>query len=159
MEGRRSDAEAGYRTWDRRHYLVATAGLAALSGCLGGTEDGGRTDTTRSATETDDDEELPEGVSREQFEHGPVPEAYRTATSQGGKRRNEAELVPKADVQFSEYDEALGNGAHRPGRCCANCAEFVPDRDGDGWGACAKVEGYVAAEDWCSLWQHVTEEL
>jgi hypothetical protein len=149
----------------RRRYLAAaagtTAGVASLSGCLGGN---GETET-EPPTETeptdeddgDEDDELPEGVSAEEFERGPVPERYRTATSLGGEPRDPDALQPKANVAFSEYDDALDQPTHEPGRCCANCADYIPDRDGDRFGACAEVEGYVDGGDWCSLYEELPE--
>lgn len=167
-----------YDFWTRRHYLVATVGIAALSGCAGG-GDGGEGDTetaerttepTREAEEAegaeaeedgdaeeDEDEELPEGVSREEFDHGPVPDVYTSATSIGGERRNPDALLTKSDVQFSEYDEALENAAHQPGRCCANCHEYIIDRNGDEFGACVAVEGYIDGADWCTVWEELPE--
>lgn len=164
MEGDSSKPGGGgaYHYWSRRHYLVATGGIAALSGCLGG--DGDEADdgetTTGGATSTtmaDGEEELPDGVSEEEFENGPVPEAYRAAVSLGGEQRNADDLFAKGDVQFSEYDEALENDAHQPGRCCANCGEFIPDRNGDAFGACSAVNGYIDGADWCSVWEELPE--
>jgi hypothetical protein len=164
MEDYRTNPDDGsaYHGWSRRHYLVATGGIAALSGCLGGDGDGADEATTtaggtRATTSADDSEELPDGVSEEEFENGPVPEPYRAAVSLGGEQRNTDELFPKADVQFSEYDEALENNAHQPGRCCANCDDFIPDRNGDAFGACSAVNGYIDGADWCSVWEGLPE--
>lgn len=154
----------------RRRYLAAaastTAGVASLSGCLGGN---GETET-QPDTETEPDgedegedgedgadEERPEGVSEEAFERGPVPERYRTAVSLGGEARDPEDLQPKANVKFSEYDDALDQPTHEPGRCCANCADYIPDRNGDRFGACAEVEGYVDGGDWCSIYEELPE--
>jgi hypothetical protein len=137
--------------WSRRHYIVATVGVAALSGCT--TESGDGTETA----EPDDGEELPAGVSAEEFERGPVPDEYRSATSLGGEARDPDELQTKANVRFSEYDEALENDAHRPGTCCGNCADYIPDRNGDGFGACAEVEGYIDRADWCTIFEELPE--
>ena len=151
----------------RRRYLAAaagtTAGVASLSGCLGGNGDTETEPTTEPEDEDGDDEDddeeedLPEGVSAEEFERGPVPEAYRTATSLGGETRDPEDLQPKANVKFSEYDEALDQPTHEPGRCCANCADFIPDTNGDRFGACAEVEGYVDGGDWCSIYESLPE--
>lgn len=154
----------------RREYLLAavgsTTGTVALSGCTGGDGPGTDTETTDGATtepatttggEDDEAEERPEGVSEEQFERGPVPEEYRTATALGGEQRNPDELVTKSAANFLEYDDALENDAHQPGHCCANCDEFIPDRNGDRFGACAKVEGYIDGADWCALYESLPE--
>jgi len=164
MEGRRSrlDDGSGYGLWSRRHYLVATVGIGALSGCLGGDGDGAEGTTVAETTAPADgddgeEEELPEGVSREEFESGPVPDVYLSARSIGGEQRGSEELFPKADVQFSEYEEALENSAHQPGRCCANCNEYIHDRNGDAFGACVAVEGYIDGADWCTVWEELPE--
>ena len=144
--------------WTRRNYLVATVGIAALSGCTGGTDggDGGESGDDGEGGE-EHEEELPEGVSEEAFESGPVPDVYVTATSIGGEERNPDEVNTKAEVTFSEYDEALENSGHEPGRCCANCHEFIADKNGDGFGACAGVEGYIDGADWCTIWEELPE--
>jgi hypothetical protein len=158
--------EPTYDFWSRRHYLVATVGVGALSGCTSGGGGGaGETETTERTTESDGDteegdeehEELPEGVSQEEFDHGPVPDVYASATSIGGEQRNPEALLTKSDVQFSEYDEALENSAHQPGRCCANCHEYIIDMNGDEFGACVAVEGYIDGADWCTVWEELPE--
>jgi hypothetical protein len=136
--------------WSRRNYLVATVGFAALSGCAGDTGD----ETTEPEEE---EEELPEGVSAEEFESGPVPDVYLSATSLGGEQRNPDELQTKAAVSFSEYEEAQENDAHQPGRCCANCADYIPDKNGDEFGACAEVAGYIDGADWCTVYEELPE--
>lgn len=82
-----------------------------------------------------------------------------SATSLGNERRNPDELHTKSEVGFAEYEEPQENDDHQPGTCCGNCAEFIPDKNGHTWGACAAVEGYIAVEDWCSRWEHVSEEI
>lgn len=157
----------GHETWSRRHYLVATVGIAALGGCSG-TDGGGETASeTDSASPVDPEtteppgdeeaEELPEGVSEDEFEFGPVPDAYLSAVSLGNETRNPDELLAKADVGFAEYDDAAENQAHQPGACCANCADYIPDKNGDGFGACAEVEGYIGGEDWCTVYETLPE--
>lgn len=141
------------RALRRRTYLAATGlsavGTALLSGCTAFLEDGG--------DEDDHDEDLPESVSAEEFESGPVPEAYRSATSLGGEQRHADDLTPKSDVDFSEYDEAVEMSSHSAGECCANCADYIPDGNGDEFGACAEVEGYVDGEDWCTIYEELPE--
>lgn len=155
-----------YNMWSRRHYLVATGGIAALSGCAGDNGDDDTATDTEPPTDVDgedddgaddDEEERPEGVSEEEFERGPVPDVYVSATSLGGEQQNADDLLAKADVAYSEYDEALEQSGHQPGRCCANCADFIPDKNGDGFGACAEVEGYIDGADWCSVYEELPE--
>jgi len=132
-----------------------------LSGCVDGTGDGGGGEEASDGNgdaDGDDGEELPEGVSEEEFERGPVPEEYRTALSLGREERDPDDLTAKADVGFSEYDEADEYSLHEPGMCCVNCADYIPDKNGDTFGACAEVEGYIAVEDWCGIWEHISAE-
>ncbi|ELZ92969.1 hypothetical protein C440_12649 [Haloferax mucosum ATCC BAA-1512] len=148
------------RTKRRFLRLAGTGTVVGLAGCLGGDDGQAETTTTTATTETGDDdheEELPEGVSREEFERGPVPDAYRTARSQADEERNPDELFPKADVKFQEATDAVEAGLTQSGRDCDNCAEYIPDKNGDGFGACARVEGYIGPEDWCSLWESIEE--
>lgn len=158
MSDERSRPRAG---WSRRAYIVTTTGSAAwiagLAGCAGGTGGGAEQTETEEREEEKEEEERPEGVSAEEFENGPVPASYRTATSLGGEQRDPGSLLAKADVGFAEYDEATENPAHQPGTCCANCAEYIPDKNGDGFGACAEVAGYVDGADWCTVYESLPE--
>lgn len=138
-------------SWRRREYLVATAGIVASSGCA--SDSGGGAET-----EEPGDEDLPEGVSAAAFERGPVPDVYRSATSLGAEQRDPDAVRTKAQVSFSEYDEAVDTDAHESGTCCGNCADYIPDKNGDAFGACAAVEGYIAVEEWCASWEPVTAE-
>jgi len=146
---------------ESRRTFVRFAGAATLlsvAGCAGAPTDG--SDSTASPTEDGEDghaEERPEGVSAEAFVHGPVPDAYRTASSQAGEERDPENLQTQADVQFQEAAEAVEAGLAQEGNRCGNCAEFIPDQNGDGFGACAKVEGYIAADDWCVIWESIEE--
>jgi hypothetical protein len=154
------DSASNYDMWSRRNYLLATVGLAALSGCTGDTGGGGGGETTEPDEEDEEDEgeeELPEGVTAEEFENGPVPEVYASATSLGNEQRNPGELQTKSAVSFSEYDGAQENEAHTPGTCCANCADYIPDKNGDKFGACAEVEGYIDGADWCTIYEELPE--
>jgi hypothetical protein len=158
------------KEWKRRKYLVAAAGsvagMAWLSGCSqqgdGGDgadgDDGGEpTDTEDEGEREGEEEELPEGVSEEEFERGPVPEEYMTALSLAREERNPDDLNPKADVNFSEYEEAQERASHEPGRCCANCSDYIPDKNADTFGACAEVEGYIDGADWCTVYEELPE--
>lgn len=144
--------EGTYDMWTRRNYLVATVGIAALSGCAGDTGDGATEPET-----AEEEEELPAGVSEEEFDQGPVPEMYRSAMSLGREQRNPEELNGKDDVKFSEFEEAQQQDTHEPGTCCANCADYIPDKNGDKFGACAEVEGYIDGEDWCVIYEQLPE--
>jgi hypothetical protein len=144
----------------RRKFLqiAGTAAAVGITGCLNG--DGEEEEVGEDEGEEDEmgeeEEQLPEGVSEDEFVSGPLPEVYSTGVSLGGEERGE-ELHTKEEVRFSEYDEAAEDEAHQPGRACANCADYIPDKNGDGFGACAEVEGYIGPEDWCSVWEELPE--
>jgi len=121
------------------------------------TEEGTAGAETTEAGGADAEEELPEGVSEEEFVFGPVPEEYRTATSQADEQRDPDDLQSKESVRFQEASEAEEAGLITPGPNCGNCAEYIPDVNGDGFGACARVEGYIDPEDWCVLWESIEE--
>lgn len=148
----------GLITNSRRRFvrLAGAVGLGGLAGCVGG-DGGGEATPTEMADAEDHEEELPEGVSAEEFEHGPVPEPYRTALSQAGERRDPEQLARKEDVSFQEAEAAVEAGSADPDENCGNCAEYITDKNGDGFGACAKVEGYIDPADWCVLWESPEE--
>jgi hypothetical protein len=149
------DSERFERVSRRRYLAVVgatTVGSATLAGCAGDGGDGGATPTA-TAAEQEEEEELPEGVSQEEFERGPVPSVYREAVSQGNEQRDPDNLRAKADVNYMEAAAAVEQGLASEGNSCANCADFIPDQNGDGFGACAEVEGYIGAEDYCVIWE------
>jgi hypothetical protein len=76
---------------------------------------------------------------------GPVPAAYRTATSQGGTKRDPGTLTSKGGANYSS---AVGERK----QTCATCRYYIPDRNGDGLGACSVVEGYTEPDAWCAIY-------
>lgn len=125
--------------------LTSTAVLIGLAGCSGDDD------------EESEGEELPEGVSEDEFESGPVPEAYMNAMSLGAEQRDPDELSTKDEENFSEYDEATEMDDHVAGHSCGNCADYIADKNGDGFGACAEVEGYIDKADWCEIYEELPE--
>lgn len=95
--------------------------------------------------------EVPDGIAEEELATAEVPAEYRTANSQTGEERNPDELQSQEAVLLMESVEAIADGTGQPGQSCGSCAEFIPDQNGDTWGTCAKVEGYIPVEDWCSI--------
>lgn len=157
----------GESALERRQYLkYATLGTATsgiLAGCTGGNGNGdgngGGNGNGNGETEGEEEEheELPEGVSEEEFESGPVPDEYMTAMSLGKEERNPDDLSSKSEVEFSEFDEAQEHSAYQAGSCCANCADFIADKNGDEFGACAEVDGYIDGADWCAIYEGLPE--
>lgn len=134
---------------DRRKILkyIGIFGISATIGCLGGQE------TENGEQENGEhEEEIPEGVSEDEFEHGPVPQQYRTATDNEGNNRDPQALIQKDSVSFGEASQIEQAGE---GETCDTCAHYIPDKNGDGFGACTQVEGYIGPEDWCSLWEPI----
>lgn len=73
---------------------------------------------------------------------GPVPEEYETATSIGGMERDPDNLQTK---QALDYQSSPRNGQQ-----CTDCRYWIEDKNGDGLGACAIVEGKIDPEGWCA---------
>lgn len=110
----------------RRRFLLltaagATAGLAGCGGTDGGEGDGGDGGDTPTSE--------------------PVPDEYRTATAQGGAQRDPGALSTKAAVNYQPEPN--------DGQQCSGCRFYIPDRNGDGLGACAIVEGTIDPAGWC----------
>ncbi|QSG07792.1 high-potential iron-sulfur protein [Halapricum desulfuricans] len=104
------------RSTRRRFVAGATAATAvALAGCAGGGDD-----------------------------DGGVPEAYRTATSIGGERRDPDGLSSKDAASYQ--DSPSGD------RQCSNCRYYVEDRNDDGVGACTRVAGEIEPDAYCALY-------
>ena len=115
---------------DRRTMLalLGTSSAVALAGCGGGGDgdgdgDGGGEDTP---TETLTDE---------------VPDVYTTATAQNDQQRDPNALSSKSAVDYQEQPNE--------GQQCSGCQFYIPDKNGDGNGACAIVEGNIAPDAWC----------
>ncbi|MFD1647968.1 nitrous oxide reductase accessory protein NosL [Haloarchaeobius litoreus] len=120
--GERNSTELDRRTMLA---LVGTGSAAALGGCLGGNGDGD--DGTPTATETPSDA---------------VPDEYRTATGLDGGQRDPAALVAKGDVSYQSEPQN--------GQQCSGCAFYIPDKNGDGVGACTIVEGTIEPNGYCT---------
>lgn len=129
---------------ERRNFIKTTgftaAGATSLAGCMGGDGDGDGTDGDGNETDgTDGGQDL----------SGPVPEQYRTAESLSGTPRNPDSLQSKSASQYQS--EPQGD------QDCSNCTQYIPDKDGDGLGACALVEGKIEPAGWCALYSRYEE--
>ena len=109
---------------DRRRVLalLGTGVATGLAGCSGG--DGGGDDTTTADDGGDG-----------------VPAEYETATSLGGTERDPGALSAQADVNYQAEPS--------DGQQCSGCRYYIEDKNGDGVGACAIVEGTIEPEGWC----------
>jgi copper chaperone NosL len=127
---------AEYRTMGDRHStqmdrrtmlaLVGSGSVTGLAGCLG--DGGGETETTTPATARPATDQ--------------VPEAYRTATGLGGSQRSPDSLASKADLNYQPEP--------KDGQQCSGCAYYIPDKNGDGLGACTIVEGTIEPTGYCT---------
>lgn len=167
-------------TPERRRTFLRLAGSAVLAGLAGCTDDGGagggdgddteRTNaggadenvtatgdggattrgsrdtsesstatSTRTANGTSDDGRTTTSTADLS---GPVPTAYRTATSQGGTERNPDSLQSKGAVEYQSQP--------KDGQRCSGCLFYIPDKNGDGLGACSVVAGYIEPAAWCA---------
>lgn len=75
---------------------------------------------------------------------GPVPKAYRTATTQSGERRNPDSLTSKEGARYQSESSGESN--------CANCKYYISDKNGDNLGACSLVRGYIEPNAWCNIY-------
>lgn len=105
----------------RRRLLVATA--TAVTAGLAGCTGGGDRPTRSTPTPT-------------------VPEEYVTATSLNGRARSPGSLAPQSAVQYRDSPV--------DGQQCSTCQFYIPDKNGDGRGACSIVEGTIAPEGYCT---------
>jgi hypothetical protein len=120
---------------NRRTYLKYTgaAAIATFAGCSGGGNgDGGTPEPNHEVPHPDD---------------SAVPDSEATGVAFEGEER---------DPSFTQEKDAESvNYQHRPEgeEHCGNCEEFVPDEDGDGYGACLLVAGKIHPCDWCALYE------
>lgn len=142
---------------DRRTFLryAGAAAVSGFAGCAGG--DGGATPTetetdtptaspTKTETETDT-ETSGGGAATHEVPHpddGQVPEAERNAEALNGLQRPSDPAENKSGIGFQHTPKGDQH--------CGNCSQYVPDRTGDGFGACYLVAGKIHPCDHCILW-------
>lgn len=119
------------RQTDRRSYLkfAGAAAVTALAGCSGGNGGDGGNNANHEVPHPDD---------------GTVPDAEATAETLGGQTRPKTANQAKDAI---EYSHTPSGEEH-----CGNCKSFVPDANGDGFGACSLVKGKIHHCDWCNLY-------
>ncbi|MFW6003538.1 MAG: hypothetical protein ACOCPT_03865 [Halanaeroarchaeum sp.] len=126
---------------DRRTYLKY-AGVAAVTGLAGCGGNGGDGDDGGDGGDGDDgasgDHEVPHPDDET------VPDEEVNAQSLDGQSRPDEPDQSKDGVGY----------AHEPSgdQYCGNCSLYVPDQDGDGFGACVVVQGKIHPCDYCNLW-------
>lgn len=105
-----------------------------------GDETGTMTATTRTET-TNKTSDVGTTTTGSADLSGPVPSAYRTATSQGGTKRNPDSLQSKRAVKYQSHP--------KDGQRCSDCMFYISDKNDDGLGACSVVEGLIQPRGWC----------
>jgi len=71
-----------------------------------------------------------------------VPEEYRTATGLDGGQRDPDALSSQSAVNYQSEPEG--------GKQCSGCSYYIPDKNGDGLGACTIVEGTIDPSGYCT---------
>lgn len=120
--------------YDRREALkwIGSTVFIGLVGCGGG--DGGG----------DGPHEVPHPDDQS------LPDAEATGKSLGGTPRSPGTQQAKENVQYQHSPKG--------DQYCGNCSLYVPDENGDGFGACAVVAGKIHPCDWCNLYTEYTGE-
>jgi hypothetical protein len=132
--------------FDSRRRFLQFAGMAAVAGvagCAGG--DGGSGDESGDSGDGGsggNGGDSGGGSTGGGEGLGPVPDEYVTATAQDGTDRSPDSVAEKSAVMYQSEP--------KEGQQCTDCAFYIPDRNGDGLGACAVVEGEIEPQAWCS---------
>ena len=125
--------------------MAGAAAVASVAGCAGG---GGSGDEPETEAATEPETESGDGGDGQSTESGSggsadsVPEEYATATAQDGTERNPDSVATQEAVMYQSEP--------KDGQQCSDCAFYIPDKNGDGLGACAVVEGTIEPQAWCS---------
>ncbi|WP_324761072.1 nitrous oxide reductase accessory protein NosL [Haloarcula sp. GH36] len=86
---------------------------------------------------TGGDDQTPTGTTS-----GGVPDEYRTATGLDGQRRDPSALSTQSAVNYQSEPQE--------GQQCSGCTYYIPDKNGDGLGACTIVEGTIEPRGYCT---------
>jgi hypothetical protein len=115
----------------RRTFLAGVSGFV-VTGCVGGGDGEGEREDDGGNGGPDRTEDL-----------GPVPEEYENATDVSGMERTDTEdLLPYDAVSY----QSSPNGDQQ----CNGCRYWIPDKNGDGLGACSIVANEIEPNGWCS---------
>jgi hypothetical protein len=127
------DADDTRRRFLQLSSAAAVLGLAGCSARYFESDEGGTGDSNATRTTAG----TPSGTATQQG----VPQMYRGAWSQGEAKRTEEGLVPKDAVNYQQRP----NGGNQ----CSGCMFYIEDKNGDGMGACAVVQGVIDPDGWC----------
>jgi hypothetical protein len=119
--------------------LVGAGITTGLAGCSGGNgDDGGGGGDTATAEPTAEPTSTPASSGGGDG----VPSEYETATSLSGTQRNPDSVSAKDAVNYQAEPS--------DGQQCTGCQFYIEDKNDDGMGACAIVEGTIDPSGWCA---------
>jgi hypothetical protein len=128
----------------RRRFLqvAGTVAVTGIAGCSGGS--GGNAGGSDGDDEDGGSDDGGDGGEQQQSGSGlePVPDEYATATAQDGTQRSPESVAEKRSVAYQSEP--------KDGEQCTGCRYYIPDRNDDGLGACAVVEGKIEPAGWCA---------
>ena len=113
--------------------------LTVAVGCGEGDGDGGN-----GGDETADQEDPYHEVPHPENET--LPESEARGESLSGATRTPGGQQPQDNPGVALQHKPSGN------QYCGNCSLYVPDQNGDGFGACLSVKGKIHPCDWCILY-------
>jgi hypothetical protein len=138
---------------NRRRYLkyAGSTLFVGLAGCSGG----GGGAPTETATPTSTETSTPASEPNHEVPHpggDEVPEAEANAETLSGGTRSPGAQSEKDGPSVQLQHIPNGN------QYCGKCSLYVPDQNGDGFGACASVAGKIHPCDWCLLYSEYSGE-
>lgn len=124
--------------------LIGGSMLTFAAGCGGGDEGNG--EETSKTAEEEAGHEIPHP------NNNTLPEAEAKGETLSGAARTPGGQQAPDNPGVNLQHEPSGN------QYCGNCSLYVPDQNGDGFGACLSVKGKIHPCDWCVLYtEHAGE--
>ncbi|PQJ33412.1 hypothetical protein BSZ35_01295 [Salinibacter sp. 10B] len=119
--------------------LIGGSMLTVVSGCGGGDGNDG---------DGDGDDSADQGPSHEvpHPNNDTLPESEAKGESLSGATRTRGGQQSQDNPGVALQHKPSGN------QYCGNCSLYVPDQNGDGFGACLSVKGKIHPCDWCILY-------
>lgn len=119
--------------------LIGGSMLTVASGCGGGDGDNG---------DGGGDDSADQGPSHEvpHPNNDTLPESEAKGESLSGATRTPGGQQAQDNPGVALQHKPSGN------QYCGNCSLYVPDQNGDGFGACLSVKGKIHPCDWCILY-------
>jgi hypothetical protein len=130
---------------DSRRRFLQVAGTVAVTGIAGCSGDGGDGGSAGGGDGGDEDGGNDDDGGEQQGSGDglePVPDEYATATAQDGTQRSPESVAEQSSVAYQSEP--------KDGEQCTDCRYYIPDKNDDGLGACAVVEGTIEPAGWCA---------